>query len=105
MVSKIEPDRYADTGFSVKDTAPEVNALLFRRMMSREVGDRLCMGMDMTATAKALVWATLPDGWIGGQPFLSGSMASAALSRREPARPRLKLRQRLVAPRWRCAGQ
>ena len=62
MVSKIEPDRYADTGFSVKDTAPEVNALLFRRMMSREAGDRLCMGMDMTATAKALVWATLPDG-------------------------------------------
>jgi len=60
MVSKVEPDRYADTGFSVKDTAPEVNALLFRRMMSREPGERLRMGLDMTATAKALVWASLP---------------------------------------------
>lgn len=60
MVSRIEPDRYADTGFSVKDTAPEVNARLFRLMMSREAGERLAMGMDMTATAKALVWASLP---------------------------------------------
>jgi hypothetical protein len=60
MVSKIEPDRYADTGFSVKDTPPEVNALLFRRMMSRDAGERLRMGMDMAATAKALVLASLP---------------------------------------------
>ena len=60
MVSKIEPDRYADTGFSVKDTPPEVNALLFRRMMNCEPGERLRMGMDMTATAKALVLASLP---------------------------------------------
>ena len=62
MVSKIEPDRYADTGFSVKDTAPEVNALLFREMMQRTAGERLAMGMEMTATAKALVWASLPAG-------------------------------------------
>jgi len=62
MVSKIEPDRYADTGFSVKDTAPEVNALLFRLMMARTPGERLKMGLDMTATAKALVWASLPGG-------------------------------------------
>ena len=62
MVSKIEPDRYADTGFSVMDTVPEVNALLFRRMMDRTQGERLRMGMEMTATAKALVWASLPQG-------------------------------------------
>jgi len=62
MVSKIEPDRYADTGFSVKDTAPEVNALLFRLMMERTPGERLKMGLEMTATAKALVWASLPEG-------------------------------------------
>ena len=61
MVSKIEPDRYADTGFSIKDTAPDVNAMLFRLMMSREPGERLKMGLEMTGTAKALVWATLPD--------------------------------------------
>jgi len=61
MVSKIEPDRYADTGFSVKDTAPEVNAFLFRRMMALSPAERLRMGMDMTATARALVWASLPE--------------------------------------------
>ena len=60
MVSKIEPDRYADTCFSVKDTPPDVNAALFRRMMNRAAGERLRMGMDMTATAKALVRASLP---------------------------------------------
>ncbi len=60
MVSKIEPDRYADTGFSVRDTAPEINAEIFRRMMTREAGERLVMGLDMTATAKALVLASLP---------------------------------------------
>ena len=62
MVSKIEPDRYADTGFSVKDTAPEINAMLFRSVMSRSAGERVAMGFDMTATAKALVWASLPEG-------------------------------------------
>jgi hypothetical protein len=60
MVSKVEPDRYADTGFSVKDTPPEVNAFLFRRIMALDPGERLRMGMSMTATARALVWASLP---------------------------------------------
>ncbi len=60
MVSKIEPDRYADTGFSVRDTAPGINALLFQKMMNRGMGERLRMGLDMMATAKALVWASLP---------------------------------------------
>ena len=62
MVSKIEPDRYADTGFSVKDTPPEVNAMIFRRIMALTPGERLVMGLDMMATAKAMVWASLPDG-------------------------------------------
>ncbi len=60
MVSKIEPDRYADTGYSVKDTPPEINAMIFRQMMSRTPGERMMMGMEMTATAKALVWASIP---------------------------------------------
>ncbi len=61
MVSKIEPDRYADTGFSVKDTAPEINAMIFRSMMQRSASERLLMGMDMQATARALVWASIPE--------------------------------------------
>ena len=44
----------------MQDTAPEVNALLIREMMRRTAGERLAMGMEMTATAKALVWASLP---------------------------------------------
>jgi hypothetical protein len=61
MVSKIEPDRYADTGFSVNDTAPEINSMIFQRMMQRSSGERLMMGMDMQATARALVWASIPE--------------------------------------------
>ena len=48
MVSKIEPDRYADTGFAVRDDAAE--------------SGRAVMGLDMRATAQALVWATIPSG-------------------------------------------
>ena len=61
MVSKVEPDRYADTGFSVKDTDPDVNTTIFRRMMERSPGERLAMGMEMLATARDLVWASLPE--------------------------------------------
>ena len=60
MVSKIEPDRYADTGFSVNDTSPEINAMIFRRVMQRTAGERLVMGMNMQTTARALVWASIP---------------------------------------------
>ena len=62
MVSRIEPDRYADTGFAVKDTPPEINAMIFRAMMLRTPGERLLMGLEMMATAKALVRASLPTG-------------------------------------------
>ena len=50
----------ADTGFSVKDTAPEINAAIFEGMMRRGAGERLVMGMEMQATARALVWASIP---------------------------------------------
>ncbi len=59
MVSKIEPDRYADTGFSVKDTAPEINAMIFAAMMRKTPEERLLMGFDMMATARELVWSSL----------------------------------------------
>jgi hypothetical protein len=32
-------------------------------MMCREAGERLAIGLEMTATAKALVWATIPADW------------------------------------------
>ncbi len=57
MVSRIEPDRYADTGFAVKDTAPEINAMIFAAMMRKTPEERMLMGFDMTATARALVWS------------------------------------------------
>lgn len=56
MVSRIEPDRYADTGFAVKDTAPEVNAMIFDAMMRKTPEERLLMGFDMMATAREMVW-------------------------------------------------
>lgn len=54
------PDRYADTGFSVKDTPPEINAMLFAAMMARTPEERCLMGFDMLATARAMVWASIP---------------------------------------------
>ncbi len=46
MVSKIEPDRYADTGFSIADTPPDLNAHLFRQAAS--------------ASSSAAPWPTPP---------------------------------------------
>lgn len=61
MVSRIDPDRYADTGFAVKDTPPEVNARIFSAMMRKTPEERLLMGFDMMATARQLVWASLAN--------------------------------------------
>ncbi|WP_395742680.1 hypothetical protein [Prosthecobacter sp.] len=61
MVSRIEPDRYADTGFSVKDTAPEINAMIFAAMMRKTPEERLLMGFSMTETARRLVWGSVRD--------------------------------------------
>ena len=54
MVSRIEPDRYADTGFAVKDTPPEINARIFAAMMRRTPAERLMMCLDMMATGRLL---------------------------------------------------
>jgi hypothetical protein len=61
MVSKIEPDRYADTGFSVADTPPELNAFLFQQMMRKSGAERLVIGCQMTDCARKLVWSGIPD--------------------------------------------
>ena len=57
MVSKVEPDRYATTDFSVKDTAPEINAMIFAAMMRKTPEERLLMGFSMMATARELARA------------------------------------------------
>jgi hypothetical protein len=60
VVSKIEPDRDADTGFAVKDTPSEVNAMLFAAMMRKTPSERLLMGFDLSATARAKVRSSIP---------------------------------------------
>ncbi len=55
-------DRYPDTGFSVKDTSPEVNQMVFDRMTALSGSERLIMGCDMFDTARAMVIASIPDG-------------------------------------------
>jgi hypothetical protein len=60
MISKIDPSRYADTGFAVKDTPPEMKATLFAAMMRKTPAERVLMGFDMSATARAIVWSTIP---------------------------------------------
>lgn len=60
MVSKIEPDRYADTGFSIKDTPADLNAYLFRKMQEKSGAERLIIGCNMTDTARQLVWSGIP---------------------------------------------
>lgn len=60
MVSKIEADRYADTGFSIADTPPELNAFLFQQMMGKSGAERLAIGCRMTDSARELVWSGIP---------------------------------------------
>lgn len=60
MRSKIEPDRYADTGFSVRDTPPEINRRMFAGVMALSEGERLKMGCSMFDTARQFVLASLP---------------------------------------------
>ena len=61
MVTPIEPDRYANTGFSVKDTALEINEMIFQRTMALTHSERFLMGMSMLTTAREMIWASLPQ--------------------------------------------
>jgi hypothetical protein len=61
MVSEVEPDRYANTGFSVKDTAPEINEMIFRRTLALTHSERFLMGMSMLATTREMIWASIPS--------------------------------------------
>ena len=59
-VSRIEPDRYADTGFSLADTPADLNTRLFQQMMSKSGAERLMIGCQMADTARELVWSGIP---------------------------------------------
>jgi hypothetical protein len=48
------------TGFSVKDTAPEINEMVFKRTMALTDSQRFLMGMSMLTTAREMIWASLP---------------------------------------------
>ena len=56
MVSRSQPDRYANTGFAVKDTAPEINAMISAAMMHKTPEGPQLMGFDRMTTARELVW-------------------------------------------------
>ena len=60
MVSTIEPDRYANTGYSVKDTSLEINEMIYQRSMSLPGSERVRMGMEMTESAISMVWCSIP---------------------------------------------
>lgn len=62
MVSKIEPDRYADTGFSIADTPADLNRHLFDRIMEKSGAERIVIGCRMTDDARELVWSGIPKG-------------------------------------------
>lgn len=63
MVSKVEPDRYANTGFSIKDTPPELNEWLYQEMMKKTGEERFLMGASMSSMARAQVWSQIPADW------------------------------------------
>jgi len=60
-VSKVDPSRYADTGFSVRDTPAEMNRHLFSEMMKKSGAERLIIGCRMGDTARELVWSGISE--------------------------------------------
>lgn len=58
----LESDRYPDTGFSIRDTSPEINRMIFERTMSLTGEERFMMGVRMFDAARQIVWSSLPDG-------------------------------------------
>ncbi len=61
MVSRIEPDRYADTGFSIADTPPDLNVHLIRQMMQKTGPERLITCCAMAVTVRQIVWSGIPQ--------------------------------------------
>ena len=60
QISKVNPDRYADTGFSIGDTPADLNAYLFRKMLEKTGSERIIIGCNMADSARQLVWSGIP---------------------------------------------
>lgn len=60
MVSPIEPDRYANTGYSVRDTSPEINEMMFQHTLRMSPSERFQRACSLNATARALIWSSIP---------------------------------------------
>jgi hypothetical protein len=60
MNESFKSDRYPDTGYSIKDTSPEVNAMMYERMMALTGEERMQMGFSMLESAKEMILASLP---------------------------------------------
>ncbi len=58
----LESDRYPDTGFSIGDTSPEINRMIFERTMRLTGEERFMMGVRMFDAARQIVWSSLPAG-------------------------------------------
>ena len=46
MGAEIETDRYPDTGYSMRDTSPEVNAMMFEKLMTLSDEEKIKMGIS-----------------------------------------------------------
>jgi len=52
MISKIDPSRYADTGFSIADTPADLNDHLFRKILEKSGAERLkCLEQNVSSSA------------------------------------------------------
>jgi hypothetical protein len=60
-ISRIDPSRYADTGFSVADIPPELNNYLFRKIMEKSGAELIAIGCRMNDLARELVWLGIPQ--------------------------------------------
>jgi len=61
MGKAFESDRYPNTGYSMKDTSPEVNEMMYQRLMALSGEERVLMGFSMIQSAKEMILASLPE--------------------------------------------
>jgi hypothetical protein len=60
MGREITTHRYANTGYSMKDTSPEVNDMIYQHVMSLTPEGKLAMGISMLSTARKMILDSLP---------------------------------------------